>query len=378
MKKILCFVFVFFSLISLCSLNVFAAEEEVVETPEEEVVETVKVYTGVDEDLVMTLSLLTEETYSLHVKQGETEATLTGKYVVVEESIIDVYLGDTLFARFELDSENMTLTEIEFDEIETPIVYPCQVVIKESLNGSVIADIEEGNIGDVVTLKIQPMVFCKLVKVTVNGVDLLPNELGKYTFMLVEGENVISAEFVLDQENMKVVVDMINNAKLGNWEDIFSLNNLMNLISWGISLLMGSGFLLTLLKCKKIEAKTTEQVSAASQESAKGAINEYFETVIVPILEKQASKLESSNNAIYTMARCMTLAQENTEASRLAIVDELTKLVITDTNLATQVKTIIAEQVSQLKQVEEEKKISIEELEKENEKITDLGVNGRI
>ena len=146
----------------------------------------------------------------------------------------------------------------------------------------------------------------------------------------------------------------------------------------GISLLVGSGLLLTLVKCKKIEAKTTEQVSAASQESAKAAINAYFETVIVPILEKQASKLESSNNAIYTMARCMTLSQENTESSRLAIVDELTKLVVTDTNLATQVKTIIAEQVSQLKQVEEEKKISIEELEKANEKITDLGVSGRI
>ena len=177
---------------------------------------------------------------------------------------------------------------------------------------------------------------------------------------------------------MQIIVDMLNNAEQGNWEDIFSLHNLINLISWGISLLVGSGLLLTLVKCKKIEAKTTEQVSAASQESAKAAINEYFETVIVPVLEKQAAKLESSNNAIYTMARCMTLAQENTESSRLAIVDELTKLVVTDTNLATQVKTIIAEQVSQLKQVEEEKKISIEELEEANEKITDLGVSGRI
>lgn len=370
MKKILVFVFLFFSLFVVGNgVSVFAAEEETVETP---VVEE-KIYTYIDEEGSLELTLVTESTYSLFAKMGETEATLSGTYVL-EENIITLYLADQLFGMYILDNETMTMVE----QYEEEIIYPCQVVISNMHNGDVEADIYEGNIGDIVTLKIKPQVFCRLVEVKVNGVALLPNEASKYTFLLTEGENVITAEFVIDQENMQIIVDNINNAEAGNWEDIFSLNNLFNLISWAISLLMGSGFLITLLKSKKLKAKTTEEVVAETKTTIQNTVKSYLDEVIFPLLEKQASKIESSNHAIYTMARCMTLAQENTEGSRLAIVDELTKLVVSDTALATQVKSIIAEEVSKVQQEKEAKKTAIEELEEANEKITDLGVSGRI
>jgi hypothetical protein len=370
MKKILVFVFLFFSLFVVGNgVSVFAAEEETVETP---VVEE-KIYTYIDEEGSLELTLVTESTYSLFAKMGETEATLSGTYVL-EENIITLYLADQLFGMYILDNETMTMVE----QYEEEIIYPCYVVVKNMLNGDVTPDIVEGNIGDIVTLKVQPYVFCKLVRVTVNGVDLLPNELGKYTFMLAEGENLVSAEFVVDKEDMQIIVDMINNAEMGNWEDIFSLTNLANLISWAISLIVGSGLLITLVKTKKIKAKTTEEVAEETKKTIQKTVKSYLDEAIFPLLEKQASKIESSNHAIYTMARCMTLAQENTEGSRLAIVDELTKLVVSDTALATQVKSIIAEEVSKVQQEKEAKKTAIEELEEANEKITDLGVSGRI
>ena len=73
---------------------------------------------------------------------------------------------------------------------------------------------------------------------------------------MIEGENKVSAEFEISQSEVSYILGLIEDAKNGNFEDIFSLKNLLTLISWAISLFMGSGFCITLLKSKKIKAQT--------------------------------------------------------------------------------------------------------------------------
>ena len=148
--------------------------------------------------------------------------------------------------------------------------YACKVVLQPCQYGDMLADKEGGNVGDIVTLIAKPYSLFGVESVTVNGVALTQNEDGNYNFTLVEGENVVVATFKVNQEEISYILGLIEKAKDGNWEDIFSLKNLFTIISWVISLFTAGGLCITLLKKQKIKAKTAEEISAAVEEVTKG------------------------------------------------------------------------------------------------------------
>ena len=248
--------------------------------------------------------------------------------------------------------------------------YACKVVLQPCQYGDMLADKEGGNVGDVVTLIAKPYSLFGVESVTVNGVALTQNEDGNYNFTLVEGENVVVATFKVNQEEISYILGLIEKAKDGNWEDIFSLKNLFTIISWVISLFTAGGLCITLLKKQKIKAKTAEEISAAVEEVTKGetskAVNAFMEKILGPSFDMFGEKLKEINEMCASMARCMVLAQENTPEARLAIIQELSKTNEKAQDLAEEVKKIVHDEMSATEKEKQEKIDTLKDLEEKN------------
>ena len=248
--------------------------------------------------------------------------------------------------------------------------YACNVVLQPCQYGDMLADKEGGNVGDVVTLIAKPYSLFGVESVTVNGVALTQNEDGNYNFTLVEGENVVVATFKVNQEEISYILGLIEKAKDGNWEDIFSLKNLFTIISWVISLFTAGGLCITLLKKQKIKAKTAEEISAAVEEVTKGetskAVNAFMEKILGPSFDMFGEKLKEINEMCASMAKCMVLAQENTPEARLAIIQELSKTNKKAQDLAEEVKKIVHDEMSATEKEKQEKIDTLKDLEEKN------------
>ena len=253
---------------------------------------------------------------------------------------------------------------------EESVEYACKVVLQPCQYGDMLADKEGGNVGDIVTLIAKPYSLFGVESVTVNGVALTQNEDGNYNFSLVEGENVVVATFKVNQEEISYILGLIEKAKDGNWEDIFSLKNLFTIISWVISLFTAGGLCITLLKKQKIKAKTAEEISAAVEEVTKGetskAVNAFMEKILGPSFDMFSEKLKEINEMCASMARCMVLAQENTPEARLAIIQELSKTNEKAQDLAEEVKKIVHDEMSATEKEKQEKIDTLKDLEEKN------------
>lgn len=328
-----------------------------------------KVYTCTDELMTGILTLVSDGTFVLEIIESGVKTEEVGTYVVNEGYITITTEKESL--DLELDKTNMTFKE--YEKVEE-IIYPAKVVHSQYLYGDVLTDIEGGNIGDIVTIYAKPYSLCKVIKVSVNGNELTPTEEGNYQFSLNEGENLIEATFEIDQEQMKYIVDMITNAKEGNWEEIFSIKNLFTIISWVISALMGGGFLITWLKTKKVESNTkvnvVDEVKQVLNNNNAEVVKNFLEKTLQPLVNNIKADNVATKEVVSTLARCFMLSQENTPESRLAIINELTKVQSSSSDLAQQVKDLIDLEILKANQEKESKKQVIEELEKVNESLS--------
>lgn len=263
------------------------------------------------------------------------------------------------------------------------IVYPCVVNVVSCDCGEVINIVEKGNVGDVVTFKVKPYALFKVTSVKVNGVDLIVNENGDYTFALVEGNNDITVQCEVDDKQLEIIAINLANIKDGNWENIFSIDNLYKLIDWVITIFFSCGFLTVLLKNKKVQAKTTDDVIGISKQATKDEIDDvlttFLENKFAPIITKIDSKLVGTEEVCKTLARCFILSQENTPEARLTIISELVKLQKTEDDLTSQVKAVILEEVKKMEEIQKKKEDTIKELEEKNDAIDpEIKDSGRI
>lgn len=264
-------------------------------------------------------------------------------------------------------SESESILESEVVEL------PCKVIVTAAQYGDVIVDKESGNVGDIVTVYAKPYSLFKLKSITVNGTALVANADGIYTFAMIEGENKVSAEFEISQSEVSYILGLIEDAKNGNFEDIFSLKNLLTLISWAISLFMGSGFCITLLKSKKIKAQTAQEISeavdaATKSEVAKG-ISAFLSEQFGPSFDALSTSINDISETCQSMARCMVLGQENTPEARLAIIQELSSKSKKAESLADEVKKIVHAEMADAEKAKQDKLDLIEELEAKNQAI---------
>lgn len=131
-----------------------------------------------------------------------------------------------------------------FAEEEGQIEPVCTVTVAKSDLGDVLTDKDSGAVGDIVTFTAEAYPMFAVSEVKVNGVVIVPDENGIYSFELIEGDNIIDASYQFSQEQIAYITDLVEKAKDGDIKDFFTLKNLLTIISWAISLLMGGGFVL--------------------------------------------------------------------------------------------------------------------------------------
>lgn len=259
------------------------------------------------------------------------------------------------------------------EEVEE-IVYPSNVVIDTLENGDIIADVLEGNVGDKVTFKVSPYVLYKVEEVKVNGVTITPNNDGIYEFLLVEGENKVSATFVVNKAELETIAGVLADARNGDWSQIFTLDNMLTFISWMITTLLSSGFFITLIKSKKIQSKTTGEISGAIElliNSKFGEMTENFlNNAVAPIMEKYNVSIEYMEKTMKALSRCFVEAQKNTPESRLAIMEILTDLDVNQKGLKEEVREIIEQEVARSKAETDKLTQDLEALKRANIEMT--------
>lgn len=358
MKKIYLFLFMLFSVFGL-SLKIVHAEEVVAEND--------KVYVTTDESGTFTLTLKEDGTFTMEAVNGEdTMMSISGTYI--ENGIYyDLYVGGDFLTAVWTNDETKDWDMHTY--VEEEIVYPCSVKVIDSAYGEIIYDIYEGNVGDIVTLTAKPYAFCKVVEVKVNGVVITPNENKEYQFVLVEGENTVTSVFVISQEDMAILAENINNYKKGNLEEIFTMENIRNLIGWAVSILSTLGLMIAMLKNKKIKAQTGDEISISVNEKVVKKVENIVIETFEPMIQTFNNAILSIEKCVTSLNRCMILAQENTPESRLAILDELTIIKDETKELVQEAKTIINEQINVEKEHKQEQIKAIKELEEKNNSI---------
>ena len=247
------------------------------------------------------------------------------------------------------------------------------VTVATNKGGDILVDVTEGHAGDKVTARVSPNVLYKVESVKVNGVNITANEEGNYEFLLAAGENTIEASFAVDNAELETIAGLLTDAKNKDWDSIFNLSNLLTFISWGVSLLLGSGFFITLIRSKKIKVKTMKEVEEAwntvvNNEVGK-TIGNFLQDTIKPLVEKYNLKTEELQTTMKTLARCVVLMQEDTPEARLAIINELTEFKSVNSELTEEVKKIIDTEIAKSNQDKAELSKAIEELKAANNEI---------
>jgi hypothetical protein len=261
---------------------------------------------------------------------------------------------------------------VNAEEVEQEVA-EARVIVSNQKGGEILVDITEGNVGDKAIAAVSPYILYRIESVTVNGVNITANEDGNYEFFLVAGDNTINATYVVDKEELSNMANLLADAKQGDWENIFTLSNVLTFIGWFISMIFSSGFFLTLIKTKKIKAKTTDEITAAVEailNSKLGtAVNNFLENTILPIIQQYNIKIEYTEETCKVLARCFALAQENTPEARLAIINELTVFKNTEQNLNEEVRKIINEEIERNNQEKDQLAQTIEELKQANQQV---------
>ena len=256
---------------------------------------------------------------------------------------------------------------------EEPETYPCKVVQSLSDGGDVVFDIEEGNVGDVVTAYVKADFLFSVKTVQVNGAELELTKDGIYTFELVEGDNIFSVDFVVDNDKLAEILVLVDNVKENGISSLFTMSNLINVIQWILTTILGSGFLFTLIKTKKLKAKTVEEVYSATSKAISDVnattMKEFLEVTIEQTLKVVNDKVGGLDECMKVLCRCFILMQDDKPESKLAIVEELTKLANNDEALTNKVKEILNKEKLALEQKAIERDEAIKELKENNEKL---------
>ena len=233
------------------------------------------------------------------------------------------------------------------EQEEQEVQAEARVIIEKVQHGTIEADIEEGNIGDICTLDIKAELLYIIKSVTVNDVALIEDEniSGLYKFALVEGDNIVKVDIVVNEEILGALSNIYNEARNKDWSNLFTLENLITIIKWvfdcGILLAIIRYFVRDKKLASKVEKATKDTIEKIIPEATQATVIETVQKVLAPMFTQlQANNVELMK-AMSIFAKCMALGQENTPESRIAILEELGKLQISDEATLQSVKAYI-------------------------------------
>ena len=254
-------------------------------------------------------------------------------------------IGGTFFGINSLNShENAIVVRAEGEEEE---IFECNVVLDTFEHGKISVDKEQGHVGDLVTLTAKHDLFYLVDYVAVNGTNLVESEAvsGEYTFSLVEGENKITAKFVVDAELLGTFSEMYEQASNKDWTNLFTVKNVVVIVNFFLT----SGILIAVVRYfvkdkkleKKVEDKVEEIMKNLVPETTKQVILKNTEETLAPIFAKTSAYQEEIIRVLGALVKCVALMQENTPESRNAILNELSHLNISDNKVIDEAKAII-------------------------------------
>ena len=354
MKKVLVFFMLLIAAFGLLGLKAYADTTEPY------------VYTSEEGETLTVVLNEEDKTYVATITTEEGTSTSGGTYEILKDNIYiltDSNDGDSIKLKLNDDQS----IEYYYD--------PCNVVIKTNGYGEVMTDIVKGEVGDICTIQASPSLLCELISLTVNGTKIVANNNGLYQFALVEGENKIEATFEISNEKVSEIVGIMENVKNNGFESLFTPNNLIILIALVIEVFLGGSFFVTLLKSKKIKAKTTNDVETTVtnvlNEKTKEAIANLVKEYLGPIFESYNIDITDIKSSVSRLVECMILAQENTPEARLAITKHLVENDAEKNELAEKVKNMIKAEIEKNEKSKQETKETLEELEKANNSLVE-------
>ncbi len=221
------------------------------------------------------------------------------------------------------------------------------VVIEKGKHGSVEASILEGVEGDVCELDVKAELLYLVKAVSVNGVALIEDEniSGLYKFALVKGVNTVTAEFVVNEELLGELSNIYSQVRDKDWSSLFTVENLIAIIKW----VFDCGILIAIIRyyirdkrlANKVEKGVKQSVEKIIPEATRETVIATVRDVLEPIFAQiKADNIEMSK-AMSVFAKCMALAQENSTESRLAIIELLSQLNLSDEKTLAEVKSYI-------------------------------------
>ncbi len=285
-------------------------------------------------------------------------------------SLIGISFGLSIKAQEKIVNEPiMVLAEEETSTEELP----CKVLINTTKHGSIEVDITEGNVGDICTITAKHDFLYKVESVSVNTVALIESEetANKFSFALVEGDNVISASFVVDEELCGKLTQIVKEAGEKDWTNLFTVENVIILVKW----ILDGGILIAVIRYfvkdkrleKKLETKVEETVKNIIPETTKTTTVATVEKVITPMFTEMKADYVEIMKALNVYAKCMALSQDSSADSKRAILDELSGLKIGDLETIGEVKKSIDEMIERHTKAYEETLAAIKEIVSKNE-----------
>lgn len=251
---------------------------------------------------------------------------------------------------------------------ETPETLPCQVVIGTTKHGSIKTDITEGNVGDICTITAKHDLLYRVGSVSVNGVALIESETtsGEFSFALVEGENKITATFVIDEELCGDLSDIIREATEQDWNNLFTVENVIVLVKW----VLDGGILIAMIRYYVKDKRLEKKLESRIQSTMETLVPQITEKVVLDTVTKVIQPMFGETKADYVeimrglqvFAKCTALAQENTPEAKRAILDELSGLKIGDLETIDEVKRYIEELVARQTKAFEDAMTAIKEI----------------
>ena len=232
------------------------------------------------------------------------------------------------------------------EEIVEPVV-EATVVLPKLQHGNIEATILEGNIGDICTLNIRPEILYVIQSVSVNGTALVEDEhiSGLYSFSLVSGENSVAVEIVVNEELLGEMSTIYAQARDKDWTNLFTVENLITLIKW----IFDCGILIAIIRYYVRDKRLASKLEKATKDELNNIIPQTTRDTVVAtvkdVMEPMFAQLKADNLEIMrgmsAFARAMALAQQDTPESRVAILELLSQLNLSDEKTLAEVKAYI-------------------------------------
>lgn len=240
--------------------------------------------------------------------------------------------------------EEPTGEEVVEEEPVVEEVFESTIVINETTHGTVLVDKEKGHVDEAVIIEVKADTFYLVEKVVVNGVELekIEGETNKYTFNLVEGENVIEVVFAVDNslvENLSLIYEKVLH---GDWTNFFTTENTFKIVFLAVLVGLLTTFIVYFYQYKKklakLVAQTKKEVLDVAPTVTQNVIVNTTKEVLEPTFAKISAYQEEIIRLIAALTKCTALIQENTPEAKRAVLDELSKLNVSDTKVIDEVK----------------------------------------